>query len=139
MGDIMHLEGGLHDWESLPSTPQCAQLKEQQAYEHLTESVNLTRARVTKSEKCKKILITNERVHEGTIVWEFEIKARQMAEKFRMGQTLTIPSRTFRVDLRRLIPKLAPPPEDNMQLTRIMTGLPKTTTTGKHLILIGHL
>lgn len=60
LGDIMH-----PDWESLPSPPHFVQ--EQRAYEHLTINVDLTKARATKSQKCKKNL--SRRREHGKTQW----------------------------------------------------------------------
>lgn len=87
----------------------------------------------------QKKFVTKERARENTVVWEFEIRAKQMAEQYRMGQPLIVPTRTFRVNQGRLIPKKAPPPKTDMQLSKIMVGLPKTTTIGQQLTLIRHL
>lgn len=78
-------------------------------------------------------------MNDGTVVWEFQIRKRDMAVVFRMGVNIKEPSRTFQVQQGILSKvKNSAPPLDVL-LSRIMAGLPKSRPNGQQLLFVGHL
>lgn len=136
LGDIWKL--GLHQWVDLPTKPpkNC-----REAYQKVLSNINIGEVGVRRSKDIVKIYVSQGRVMEGSIIWEFKIYREDLATTYRMGQVVKEPFKSFRFAQGILTVELdILPPQSDKHVARVMAGLPKKKEgSGRQLVFVGHV
>lgn len=123
LGDLLDWNESIKSWKSIErnfTMPQC-----ENAYKKLVENIDLSKAVVLNTTQKCTIFVHEEGMHNGSHIFMFKVKAREVDDSYRMGNILTTPLRTYRLHENRLLPMLAASPQEDSVLKHCMVGIPK--------------